>query len=164
MARPSGCPIRELKACSPTQLSSVGKLDCSFVARGKPINRVSANTAATSVALATLAKFTAILRASSLLSSYVNTVIDSHDTGLKSQLHHGCLYLPMSGDRIQRPGVYRGRPNQRQGRCFAISDLHGLWVGSSGQSENRESCRRSRADLREGIYGYANQTSGWFYQ
>jgi hypothetical protein len=123
--------------------------------------------------------FAAIRRASSLLSDlatdfapnsddvlYITqtSVIDSQDARLKSQLHHGCLYLPMPSDRIQRPSVYRGRSNQTQRRCFSISDLRSLWAGSLGQSKNRESCRRSRADLREGIYGYANQTSGWFYQ
>jgi len=43
----------------------------------------------------------------------------------------------MSGERIQRPGFCRGRSKQSRKR-FPTHDLHGLYAGSLGQSENRK--------------------------
>ena len=36
---------------------------------------------------------------------------------------HGGLYLPMSRDRIQRPGVCRGRSSHGRGRRFPTGDI-----------------------------------------
>ena len=70
---------------------------------------------------------------------------------------YGC---PVTGYNVQ--AFIADDPIRRSEDAFQSVTCAVCGQGSLGQSKNRESCRRSRADLREGIYGYANQTSGGF--